>query len=200
MLSACKAASPILTTKKEIVKSVNKAKPVVKSETIQKKVREPEIAVRTEETNNKPPDGSIEIDDEFKVNSKNNNNLSKEIIETALDNLDSRYRTGGTTKAGFDCSGLIYATFSKFNIKLPRTSNEMSRFGIKININDAKKGDLIFFRTLGNKNINHVGLIVEINDDEIKFVHSSIRRGVIVSTTKEGYYKKTFAQINRVLE
>lgn len=196
MLSACKAASPIITTKNEVVKLENKVKP----ETIYKKVREPEIAIRTEVTNNKSSDVPIKINDEFKVNSNNNSNLSEEIIETALDNLGSRYRTGGTTKAGFDCSGLMYATFSKFNIKLPRTSNEMSRSGIRINTNDAKKGDLIFFKTLGNKSINHVGLIIEINDDEIKFVHSSIQRGVIVSTTKEGYYKKTFAQINRILE
>ena len=89
----------------------------------------------------------------------------------------------------------MYATFALFDIKLPRTSNEQSTIGVKINPKDAKKGDLIFFKTRGRGQINHVGMIVEINDDEIKFVHSSIQRGVIISSTKEPYYKNDFVQI-----
>ena len=64
---------------------------------------------------------------------------------------------------------------------------------------NAKKGDLIFFKTNGRGHINHVGLVVEVNGDEIKFVHSSVQRGVIVSSTKEAYYAKAFASVRRVI-
>lgn len=76
----------------------------------------------------------------------------------------------------------------------------MSRFGRTLERDEIRKGDLIFFRTLGSKVINHVGMVVEINDDEIKFVHASIQKGVIISTTKEGYYKNAFSHVNRVSE
>ena len=93
----------------------------------------------------------------------------------------------------------MYATVKNFDIILPRTSNDMSRFGLKLNPMDARKGDLIFFKTNGRRVINHVGMIVEILDDEIKFIHSSTTNGVMISSTKEGYYKKNFAQVNRIL-
>jgi peptidoglycan DL-endopeptidase LytE len=126
--------------------------------------------------------------------------LADKIVAAALENIGVHYHTGGTTPAGFDCSGLIVASFSKCDVKLPRTSNDMSRFGKRINPALAQKGDLIFFKTLGSRKINHVGMVIEVNENEIKFVHASIKKGVMVSTTKEGYYKNAFAQVNRVLE
>lgn len=123
-----------------------------------------------------------------------------QLIERASENIGSRYRTGGTTKSGFDCSGLMCTTFGAFDIKLPRTSHEQSNIGIKINTEEAKKGDLIFFKTNGRSQINHVGMVVEVCEDEIKFIHSSVSNGVIISSTKEKYYQKNFSQINRVLQ
>ncbi|WHT40455.1 NlpC/P60 family protein [Myroides sp. mNGS23_01] len=58
---------------------------------------------------------------------------------------------------------------------------------------------MIFFRTGRGSRISHVGIITEVIDDEIKFIHSSTTKGVIVSSTKEDYYKRRFVQINRVL-
>ena len=94
----------------------------------------------------------------------------------------------------------MFSTFKKFNITLPRSSHEMAQIGREIDSNNAKKGDLIFFKTFGGSRISHVGMITEINGDEIKFIHSSTSLGVIISSTNESYYKRTFAQINRVLE
>ena len=75
----------------------------------------------------------------------------------------------------------------------------MSRHGKKISINKAQPGDLIFFTTNGRNVINHVGIITEVTNDEIKFIHSSTSQGVIISSTADSYYGNTFAQINRVL-
>ncbi|TDE04810.1 peptidoglycan endopeptidase [Flavobacterium sandaracinum] len=123
-----------------------------------------------------------------------------QLIERASENIGSRYRTGGTTKSGFDCSGLMCTTFGAFDINLPRTSREQSSIGTKINTDEAQKGDLIFFKTNGRSQINHVGMVVEVCEDEIKFIHSSVSNGVIISSTKEKYYRKNFSQINRVLQ
>lgn len=130
----------------------------------------------------------------------NSKAIVKDLIYTASENIGVRYKAGGTTNKGYDCSGLVFTTFNSENIKLPRTSLEQSKIGEVINRNKAQKGDLIFFRTNRSSQINHVGLIVEISSDEIKFIHSSTSKGVIISSTKEPYYRDSYAQVNRILE
>lgn len=129
------------------------------------------------------------------------NQLAEQLIEAAADNLGVKYKYAGTTKAGYDCSGLIYTIFNTENITLPRNSLQQSKIGVILNPkrDQAQKGDLIFFKTNKNREINHVGIVIEATDDEIKFIHSSTSKGVIISSTKEPYYQKTFVQINRVL-
>jgi cell wall-associated NlpC family hydrolase len=127
------------------------------------------------------------------------NSLVEKLIDSASENLGVNYRSGGTTKKGFDCSGLMYVTFKNFDITLPRSSKDMAKIGTKINNNKIRKGDLIFFKTNGRSVINHVGMVVEVLPDEIKFIHSSTSRGVIISSTKEVYYGRSFAQANRIL-
>ena len=130
----------------------------------------------------------------------NHSELVDQLIVNATENIGTRYRSGGTTKAGFDCSGLMISTFSNFDIKLPRSSIEQSRIGMKVTSDEAQKGDLIFFKTNGRRQINHVGMVVEVVDGEIKFVHSSTHGGVMISSTKEPYYQRAFSQVNRVLQ
>lgn len=130
----------------------------------------------------------------------NSKSIVKDLIYTASENIGVRYKAGGTTNKGYDCSGLLFTTFNSENIKLPRTSLEQSKIGEVINRNKAKKGDLIFFKTNRSSQINHVGLIVEISNEEIKFIHSSTSKGVIISSTKEPYYRDSYAQVNRIVE
>jgi LysM repeat protein len=134
------------------------------------------------------------------VKATDTSELVEQLIETASGKIGTRYRSGGTTPAGFDCSGLMINTFGAFDIKLPRSSIEQADFGTRITAEDAQKGDLIFFKTNGRGRINHVGMVVEVNEGEIKFIHSATHGGVIVSSTKESYYSRNFAQVNRVLQ
>lgn len=129
-----------------------------------------------------------------------NEELLNKLVSTASENIGIRYRSGGTSKEGFDCSGLMIDTFGSQNIQLPRTSAGQSNFGTQVNIFEAEKGDLIFFTTNGSGNINHVGMITEVLDGEVKFIHASVHGGVIISSNKENYYSKRFVKINRVLE
>ncbi|KFF07051.1 C40 family peptidase [Flavobacterium reichenbachii] len=129
-----------------------------------------------------------------------NRSLVNNLIKKATENIGVRYKAAGTTKDGFDCSGLVYTTFESENINLPRSSYEQAKIGKVIPLNDAQKGDLIFFKTNKSSKINHVGLITETNSDEVKFIHSSTSKGVIISSTKEPYYKNSFEQVNRIIQ
>lgn len=122
------------------------------------------------------------------------------IIKTALSYNGTKYKYGGTTKKGMDCSGLIYTSFTSHDISLHRSSAMMATQGKKIRLNDVQKGDLLFFRTDKKAGkINHVGLIVDIEDDDVKFIHSTTSRGVIVSSIKDGYWNHAFVEARRVL-
>lgn len=125
--------------------------------------------------------------------------LVKQLINTALEFEGVRYKGGGTTNSGMDCSGLVSTVFKTFDISLPRSSFDMAKVGKKLSKSDIQKGDLVFFKTNGKNVINHVGMVTEVKDGEILFIHASVQRGVIISSTKEPYYQRTFAQANRVL-
>ena len=143
----------------------------------------------------------VEVTKEIEEISPENMSKAEFLIAKASQHIGTRYRGGGTTSAGFDCSGLMFSTFKNIDMTLPRSSSSMAAgAGYRIERSQAQKGDLIFFTTNGRGSINHVGMITEINGDEIKFIHSSVQAGVIISSTEEPYYKRRFVQINRVLE
>ena len=133
------------------------------------------------------------------INTVRGSGFVDQLISKASEHIGTRYRSGGTTIEGFDCSGLMCYTFSTYDIKLPRSSVEMASYGSRIDAQNAQKGDLIFFKTRGSGRINHVGMVVEVLDGEIKFIHSATHGGVIISSTKESYYERNLAQVNRVL-
>ncbi len=141
----------------------------------------------------------VVIQKEIKPISTEGLSKAESVIFTASNNIGTKYRSGGTDSEGFDCSGLMFSSFKTIDITLPRTSSEQSNFGFKIDKNFAQKGDLIFFATNGSSHINHVGLITEVSESDIKFVHSSTSSGVIISSITEEYYDKRFVQINRVI-
>ena len=125
--------------------------------------------------------------------------VKKGIIDYAKTFQGTRYKFGGTTDAGMDCSGLVYTAFQKENITLPRISRDMATKGILISFKDIEEGDLVFFKTSSRNTINHVGLVVEAKRGEVKFIHSTTRAGVIISSLDEDYWKKTFVEVRRVI-
>ncbi len=139
-----------------------------------------------------------------KVKKRNADNLvtltADKVINSALTFSGAPYKFGGITKRGMDCSGLIYVAFGKHDISLPRISHNMAKEGKQIRVKDIEKGDLLFFKTSKRgKKINHVGLVVTTKNNEIKFIHASTSRGVIISSLKEGYWNYAFVKATRVL-
>ncbi|HUH29713.1 C40 family peptidase [Gelidibacter sp.] len=126
--------------------------------------------------------------------------LAKRIIDYAFAFDGVRYKRGGTTKDGMDCSGLVVTTFDKENISLPRSSRDMALTGNSINLEQVSTGDLLFFATRKNsKTISHVGIVTTARDGFVEFIHASTSNGVIVSNLAEKYWYFAFVQARRVI-
>lgn len=122
------------------------------------------------------------------------------IINTALSYKGTPYKYSGTTRSGMDCSGLVYTAFTKNDITLERSSYLMATQGRKIKLSEVRPGDLLFFVTNKNKNrINHVGLVVEIKDNDIRFIHATTSRGVLISSIQETYWDNAFVEARNIL-
>ncbi|HLW62646.1 MAG TPA: C40 family peptidase [Flavobacterium sp.] len=125
---------------------------------------------------------------------------TEQLLNVANDYQSIRYRWGGMSRNGMDCSGFVKTAFDQFSIDLPRTSREMASRGERVSKSEAKPGDLIFFKNGGSRVINHVGIVIEVEGDDIKFIHSATSKGVSINSTKESYYSRGFVQINRVYD
>lgn len=104
----------------------------------------------------------------------------------------TKYKLGGTSKAGIDCSALMQVFFTAlYGVALPRTAREQYNFSRRISRTELREGDLVFFNTLGG--VSHVGMYLGYN----KFVHAS-SSGVTISDLYEEYYLKRFIGVGRV--
>lgn len=116
------------------------------------------------------------------------------LIQTALDCRGSRYRRGGTSRGGFDCSGFTRYVFAKYGISLPHSSAAQAKMGSPISRNELKSGDLVFFQTY-RRGISHVGIFI----GNEQFVHAATYgRGVRVDSLNSGYYSARYRCARRV--
>ena len=123
------------------------------------------------------------------------------VINYAKRHLATRYRSGGTSTSGFDCSGFTRFCFSKFGISLPHSSAAQGNVGQSVDKTDAQPGDLILFKghSAGGSRIGHVGLITEVIGDRVKFIHSAWNGGVRYDYLQADYYQRRFMGIRRVV-
>ena len=113
-------------------------------------------------------------------------------VEYATGLIGTPYQWGGETPAGFDCSGLVYYTFHKAGLSVPRTSQAQYRAATPVPIDRAEPGDLVFFGQRGR--ISHVGIYL----GDQQFVHApDTGRHVTIGSLAEGYYRARFAGAGR---
>ena len=126
--------------------------------------------------------------------------LVKQVINFAKTHLSIRYRSGGTTTRGFDCSGFTRFCYNKFGISLPHSSAAQGHVGEAIDKDAAQPGDLILFKghSAAGSQIGHVGMITEVIGDQIKFIHSAWNGGVRYDYLHASYYQHRFMGIRRV--
>lgn len=105
----------------------------------------------------------------------------------------TRYRMGGMSKSGIDCSAFVQAVYlSAFAVAVPRTAREQYRSARIISATELKEGDLVFFNTTGG--VSHVGIYLRNN----KFIHASSSKGVTVSDLFEPYYLRRYIGAGRI--
>ena len=105
-----------------------------------------------------------------------------------------RYRMGGSTKSGIDCSGFVQRTFrEQFGLELPRSTYEQQEMGKSVSRTSLRTGDLVLFRA--GSTGRHVGIYIGNN----QFVHASTSSGVMISSMNEPYWKKRYNEARRVL-
>jgi cell wall-associated NlpC family hydrolase len=106
-------------------------------------------------------------------------------------------------KVGFDCSGFITHVFNHFNLTVPRSSVDFTNYGIEIKKEETKPGDLILFTGTDStiRVVGHMGIIIENNNGEIQFIHSTSghANGVVI-TSLNSYYKGRFVKTIRVFK
>ncbi len=126
--------------------------------------------------------------------------LVADVIDFARKHLSVRYRSGGSSTRGFDCSGFTRFCFNHFGVTLPHSSAAQGDVGEAIDKEAAKPGDLILFKghSSGGSRIGHVGLITEVIGNQIKFIHSAWNGGVRYDYLNADYYQRRFVGVRRV--
>lgn len=117
------------------------------------------------------------------------------VAELAMDMIGTPYRYGGSNpNQGFDCSGLVFYTFNQTGLNIPRTSQAQFKAARKISIEQAGRGDLVFFQD--QEKLSHVGIYL----GDGRFVHAPASgRSVSVASLAEPYYQRHLVAVGRLL-
>jgi len=104
-----------------------------------------------------------------------------------------RYRLGGTTKRGIDCSAFAQKTFAtKFDVQLPRDTSRQAKAGKSVSKKALRAGDLVFFHI--GRSTRHVGIYL----GDKQFLHASTSKGVIISQLDNSYWANHYWKAVRV--
>ncbi|MFC4404399.1 NlpC/P60 family protein [Gracilibacillus xinjiangensis] len=115
-----------------------------------------------------------------------------DIVGTAKAYQGIPYVWGGTTTAGFDCSGYIQYVFKQLNIHLPRTVNEM--WNATQPLDQPAIGDIVFFETY-KPGPSHAGIYI----GNRQFIHAGASNGVEISTLDQPYWSERYLGAKRVV-
>ena len=147
---------------------------------------EQSLAELTESDNSRP----VDLNKNLELKTDN----TKMLRTAAYGFLGTRYRFGGSSRSGIDCSSFVQHVFRELEVALPRTAREQFEIGNEVAPGDLQKGDLIFFHTYASYP-SHVGIYLGNN----KMIHASSRdRRVVISPMNTSYYRAHFIGAKRI--
>ncbi len=117
------------------------------------------------------------------------------LVRAAKTFLGAKYRLGGSSINGMDCSAFVQKVFRIFAVDLPRTVAEQFRTGYEVSRNSLRTGDLLFFTRSTSRTPTHVGIYIGNN----QFIHtSSNRQRVEIGSLNNRYFDLRFLGAKRI--
>jgi len=118
----------------------------------------------------------------------------QELVDYAKTLIGIKYKWGGETTKGFDCSGFVKYVYNHFGISIERKSRDQAKGGKAIKKSELKPGDLVFFDTNDDNgklnDISHVGIYI----GDGKFIHASteLKKAITIESMSSSYYSKRY--------
>lgn len=120
-------------------------------------------------------------------------NRGNALVALAMSLRGARYRYGGATPDGFDCSGLVFYAHRQLGLAVPRTSSDQAKAADSVPPRKLRRGDLVFFKIRSSR-VNHVGIYI----GRHRFVHApGAGKPVTVSSLDDAFYAETFSSAGR---
>lgn len=118
------------------------------------------------------------------------------VVQIAEQFLGLPYVYGGSTPAGFDCSGFTSYVFKQLGYDLYRSSYQQIDNGVPVSKSELQPGDLLLFKRQGASRIHHVGIYV----GNGMMIHSPQTGDVIKYTSiVTGYYNNCYYAARRIV-
>lgn len=129
----------------------------------------------------------------------NRNNSGKgttiNIINTAKKFIGGKYVFGGSTPAGFDCSGFTQYVYKQVGVNIPRATTSQATAGTRLSKSELQPGDLLIFSNTYKAGPSHAGIYL----GDGQFVHAANpSKGIRLDNINSGYYNGKFSYGRRV--
>lgn len=127
--------------------------------------------------------------------------IRTDIATHAQELMGTRYKYAGNKPTeGFDCSGFVRYLYQNAGLDLERVSRDQAKQGRLVRLEEARPGDLVFFRQSKGQGVFHVSLIVKASPAELWVIHSTTSRGVIrENVLASSYWRPKIYQVRDVL-
>lgn len=125
-------------------------------------------------------------------------------VQLAKSQVGVTYKWGTSNpNVSFDCSGFTSYVYKSFDVPSSRSSKAYGALGEKVTLEECQVGDCLVFSgtQAGSKTIGHVGIVIEKNEQGLKFIHCSSSKkhyGVTVTDYYSSNYTKRFLQVRRM--
>lgn len=118
------------------------------------------------------------------------------VADLAEQYVGTPYRWGGSSPAGFDCTGFVMWVYGQFGVGLPHNEAGQLASGEPVGADDLQPGDVLVFANTYRRGLSHVGIYV----GDGQFVHAADERhGVTVSSLWDGYWGPRFVGASRAI-